>query len=169
MGNQETIAEIKKRFEKEQTSYLKKILEVSDTDDWTEQELGIISHILHERGEKAPVPFSVLINSVLITTTPILENKTIENYLGVVSSVMVLGTGFLSELGGGIADFLGTKASGFQSKLEKAREIVLEEIINDTLEKGGNAIIGIDFDYMTLSNNLLMVSVNGTAVQIKSK
>lgn len=165
MGSQESIQEIKKRLEKEKTSYLQKVLENSDTDEWTDQELDAISQILKERGENVPIPLSELLRRVTIVTTPILDNRKIEEYLGIVSSVMVLGTGLLTELGGGIADFLGTSAGGFEEKLVDARETVLADIITDTLEKGGNGIIGVDFDYMALSNNLLMVSVNGTAIK----
>ena len=35
------------------------------------------------------------------------------------------------------------------------------------IDKGGNAIIGIDFDYITFSNNMIGVVANGTAVRIE--
>ncbi|HBC98311.1 MAG TPA: hypothetical protein DC053_01320 [Lachnoclostridium sp.] len=32
---------------------------------------------------------------------------------------------------------------------------------------GGNAIIGVDFDFFTLNNNMIAVSANGTSVIIE--
>ena len=63
---------------------------------------------------------------------------------------------------------MGTRAAGFQKKLQQAREIALAEISNQTINKGGNAIVGLDFDYMTLSENILMISANGTAVELET-
>ncbi len=106
------------------------------------------------------------IEGLLVTTTPIIQGKIITEYLGIVSSVAVLGTGFLSELGGSVADLFGTRASGFQDKLNRAREIVLQEVKEQAVQRGSDAIVGLDLDYMTLAANMLMVSANGTAVKL---
>jgi uncharacterized protein YbjQ (UPF0145 family) len=116
-----------------------------------------------------PLPKSQLQESLLITTTPILQDKTVSQYLGIVSSVVVMGTGFLSELGAGIADLLGMRAGRFQDKLSRAREITLQEMSEQAIQRGGDGIIGVDFDYMTLAANILMVSANGTVVKFVSE
>lgn len=105
---------------------------------------------------------------LLVTTTPIIQGQTISQYLGVVSSVVVLGTGLASELGASVADFLGTRAGGFQDKLGRAREIAMQELIEQAVERGGDAVIGLDLDYMTVAANMLMVSANGTVVRLSS-
>ncbi len=53
------------------------------------------------------------------------------------------------------------------SKLSAARETAINELIVKALEKNGNAVIGIDLEYMTIGSNMLMVSANGTSVRIK--
>ena len=47
------------------------------------------------------------------------------------------------------------------------KKLALEDLIKKALYVGANAIIGIDFDIMTLSSNMIAVSANGTAVTIE--
>lgn len=62
----------------------------------------------------------------------------------------------------------GAKATRFQKKLQDAKQAALVEICRQTNDLDGNAIIGLDFDFMTMSRNILMVSANGTAVEIET-
>jgi uncharacterized protein YbjQ (UPF0145 family) len=52
-------------------------------------------------------------------------------------------------------------------KLETARESALKNLVKKSVQSGGNAIIGIDFDYITFSNNMIGVVANGTSVEIE--
>jgi len=108
------------------------------------------------------------LSNFIATTTFNIEGKKIVGYLGVYGSEVVLGTGLLSELGGGIADILGTRAGGFQSKLRKAREDALSELKHQAFLDGADAIVGLDIDYSRLTSNLLMVIASGTAVKLES-
>lgn len=105
-------------------------------------------------------------DNLLLATTPIIQGQTVSQYLGVVSSGVVMGTGFLSELGAGVADFFGTRAGGFQDKLSRARETALQELKEQAVTRGGDAVIGLDLDYLTIAANMLMVSANGTVVRL---
>lgn len=87
--------------------------------------------------------------------------------MNIVNGEIVLGTGFLSELSASVTDFLGTTSGTIQGKIGKAKAMALENMIQSTLGLGSNAIIGIDFDITTLSNNIIAVSANGTAVVIE--
>ncbi|MBN2556644.1 MAG: YbjQ family protein [Anaerolineales bacterium] len=166
MSKDESIEAFITRMSKESTQYLRRIIEADDKDDWTEEELEEIKEILTSRGEELPKSGSEILDGLFVSTTDIVQGIKIMQYLGIVSSVVVLGTGVLSEFGAGIADLLGTRAGRFQSKLEHAREIALEEMGEKAIHLGGDGIIGIDFDYLSLSNNVLMVSANGTAVKL---
>lgn len=105
--------------------------------------------------------------SILIVTTPSIEGRSVEEYLGLVSSEVVLGTGFLSELGAGLADVFGVRADAFQNKLKEAKAAALNELRARAFEMSADAIIGVDLDYSTLSSNMLMLVANGTAVRLK--
>lgn len=104
----------------------------------------------------------------IITSGYDINNYEISNYLGIISGSVVLGTGLLSEFESSISDFLGTQSEEFSNKLEKARKAALSKLIDDAANYiECNAIIGVDFDYITFSNNKIGVIANGTAVVAK--
>jgi uncharacterized protein YbjQ (UPF0145 family) len=105
--------------------------------------------------------------SIVMVTTPSLENHTVQEYLGIISAEVVLGTGFLSEFGAGLADMLGIRSDKFQNKLKEAKGAAMKELWTRAYELRANAILGVDLDYSVLSNNLLMVVANGTAVRVE--
>ena len=109
------------------------------------------------------------IGSHILTTGYNFENYRITSYLGVISGSVVLGTGFLSEFGAGIGDLLGGQVDTFSDKIEQARDLALDKLKEKSAHMGGNAIIGIDFDYITFSNNMIGVVANGTSVIVEGK
>ena len=105
--------------------------------------------------------------SHMITTGYNFEKYTIVDYKGVVSGQVVLGTGFLSEFTSSISDFFGTETKLFSNKLEKAKNAAMRNLIEKSALSGGNAIIGVDFDYIMFGNNMIGVVANGTSVIIE--
>ena len=95
------------------------------------------------------------------------EGYKIVSYNGIVSGEVVLGTGFLSEFSASISDLFGSVSEEFSAKMVKAKEIATLKMTNLSASKGGNAIIGVDFDYTTFGNNMIAVSANGTSVEIE--
>ena len=93
----------------------------------------------------------------------------IVDYKGIVSGEVVLGTGFLSEFTASFSDALGIESGTFAKKMSEAKQGALNNLIMNALLQGGNALIGVDFDYITFSNNILGVSANGTAVVIEKE
>ena len=93
----------------------------------------------------------------------------IVDYKGIVSGEVVLGTGFLSEFTASFSDALGIESSTFAKKMSEAKQGALNNLIMNALLQGGNDLIGVDFDYITFSNNILGVSANGTAVVIEKE
>lgn len=109
-----------------------------------------------------------LISEHMLTTGFNFEGYEINQYLGVVSGQVVLGTGFLSEVTASFSDFFGEESNSFSSKLENAKEAAITKMVTNSIERGGNATIGIDFDYIIFHNNMIGVVVNGTSVKITS-
>ncbi len=95
------------------------------------------------------------------------EGYKIVSYNGIVSGEVVLGTGFLSESSASLSDFFGTVSEEFSTKMVKAKEMATSKMLDSSTLKGGNAIIGVDFDYTTFKNNMIAVSANGTSVTIE--
>ena len=97
------------------------------------------------------------------------EGYYITDYVGFYSGEVVLGTGFLSEFSTNVADFLGINSERFAAKLDEARQHSMQRLTDKVQKKGGNAIIGLDIDYVTFSGNIIGVIANGTAVKISAE
>ncbi len=102
-----------------------------------------------------------------ITTGYDFHGYVITDYLGIFSGECVLGTGFVSELSASFSDLFGTTSDAFSEKLEKAKEHALDRLKRNCLAHDANAVIGVDFDYITFGNNMIGVVANGTAVEIR--
>jgi len=102
-----------------------------------------------------------------LTTGYDFNGYNITRYVGIISGEVVLGTGFLSEFSASVSDILGGQSQMFADKLEVAKDSAIEKLKIKSAQKGGNAIIGVDFDYITFANNMVGVVANGTSVVIK--
>ena len=103
---------------------------------------------------------------MIITTTPSIEGKNITEYKGVVFGEVVEGINVLKDMGAGLKNVLGGRSEGYENSIREARNTALEELAARAEEMGANAVVGIDYEYEILgtANNMLMVSVSGTAV-----
>ena len=104
---------------------------------------------------------------MLTTTGYNFEGYVIKEYLDVISTSVVLGTGIFSSFSASMADLTGTKSGMYEDKLEAGRRKALAELKQRAQMLGGNAIIGIDIDYTTFGSDVLGVIANGTAVKVK--
>ena len=105
---------------------------------------------------------------MIITTTPAIEGQAIKSYHGIVVGDAVLGANVIKDLFAGIRDFVGGRSGAYENELRKARKIALEELADEAKKLGGNAVVGVDFDYEVLgkTGSMIMVSATGTAVTI---
>ncbi len=83
------------------------------------------------------------------------------------SGQIVLGTEFFSEFGASLSDLFGVGSTLMAWKTEQAKDKALDELIVNCLMKGANAVIGVDLDFMTIGNNMIVACANGTAVVIE--
>lgn len=101
-----------------------------------------------------------------ITTTPTIEGKPIKEYLGIVTGEAILGAHLVKDLFASITDIVGGRSAAYEKELTRARDIALQEMEENAKNVGANAIVGIDLDYETVRQGMLMVSVSGTGVRI---
>jgi uncharacterized protein YbjQ (UPF0145 family) len=105
---------------------------------------------------------------MLVVTTPSLDGHRITKYLGLVSGEAILGANIFRDLFAGIRDIVGGRSAAYEQELRKAKEIALEEMQEEAQRLGGNAVVGVDLDYETITmgsgGGMLMVSAAGTAV-----
>jgi len=106
---------------------------------------------------------------MILTTTPNIEGHRITDYLGVVAGEAILGTNFFRDFFARVRDVVGGRSGAYEKELARAREIAFQEIQEEALKVGANAIVGIDLDYEVMGENgsMLMVSISGTAVRVE--
>ena len=102
------------------------------------------------------------------TTTPSVEGQPITQYLGIVTGEAIVGANVFKDLFAGIRDIVGGRSGTYERELEKARKIALQEMEAEAMQRGANAVVGVDLDYEVLGaqNGMLMVSASGTAVRL---
>ncbi len=103
---------------------------------------------------------------MIITTTPNIEGKQIQEYLGLVTGEAILGAHIGRDILASITDIVGGRSTEYEEEIQKARVIAVEEMTSEAKTKGGDAIVGVDLDYEVIRQGMLMVSVTGTAVKI---
>jgi len=107
---------------------------------------------------------------MLVTTTPTIEGRAITHYLGIVTGEAILGTNIFRDFFASIRDIVGGRSAEYEEELARARQIALREMEQQALRLGGDAVVGVDLDYETITMGggvgMLMVSVSGTAVRL---
>ena len=106
---------------------------------------------------------------MITTTTPNIEGKSIEQYLGVVSSEVIIGANIFKDILGGLRDVFGGRSGTYERVLDEARQNALTELVQKAQAMGANAVVGIDLDFETVggSGSMLMVIASGTAVRVR--
>lgn len=103
---------------------------------------------------------------MIVTTTPSVEGRQIQNYKGVVTGEAILGAHLFRDLFAGLRDIVGGRSGSYEKSLREAREIALSELQDEAQRRGANAVVGVDLDYEVIGEqgSMLMVSASGTAV-----
>lgn len=104
---------------------------------------------------------------MLVTTTNTIEGKRISRYFGIVSGETIIGANVIRDFMAGIRDFFGGRSGSYEKVLREAKETALQEMQQQAQLMGANAIIGVDLDYETVGESMLMVTAAGTAVLLE--
>ncbi len=105
---------------------------------------------------------------MLLTTTPTIEGRPIQQYIGIVTSETIIGANIFKDLFAGIRDIVGGRSGTYERVIEEARQSALAELQQKAQAMGANAVVGIDLDFETVGSggSMLMVVATGTAVKI---
>jgi len=103
---------------------------------------------------------------VLLVTTDSVEGRRVVDYLGIVSGDAIVGANMFRDFFARIRDVVGGRAGGYENALKGAKEAAIGDMVEAARALGANAIIGVDLDYETVGESMLMVSANGTAVRL---
>jgi uncharacterized protein YbjQ (UPF0145 family) len=102
---------------------------------------------------------------MIVTTTPDLQGRTIREYSGIVVGESIIATNVLRDIMAGLRDVVGGRSGAYEQKMQEARDIALKEMVEKAEALGADAVVGVDIDYETVGNNMMMVSASGTAVK----
>ena len=105
---------------------------------------------------------------VIVTTTPTIEGRPIQEYCGIVTGEVIVGANIFRDMFASVRDIVGGRSGSYERILADARKQAIGELQAEAAGLGGNAGVGIDLDYEVIGANgsMLMVSASGTAVKI---
>ena len=103
---------------------------------------------------------------MLLTTTNQVDNKRIMSYAGIVTGETIIGANAFRDFFASIRDVVGGRSSSYEKVLKEAKDTAMEEMKEKAANMKCDAIVGIDLDYETIGNGMLMVVASGTAVQL---
>ena len=104
---------------------------------------------------------------MLVTTTNSLEGKTIETYHGIVSGEAIMGANIVRDIFASVTDIIGGRSAAYEDKLAEGRRIAIEEMTQRARSIGANAVIGVDLDFETVREGMMMCIATGTAVTVR--
>jgi len=89
---------------------------------------------------------------MLIVTAPNLEGKKITRYLGLVTGEAILGANIFKDLFASIRDIVGGRSAAYEKELRRAKEIAINEMVEQAQQLGANAVVAVDLDYENISS-----------------
>jgi len=104
---------------------------------------------------------------MILSTTDNIDGRKVNQYLGVVAGEAIMGANVVRDFLASITDIVGGRSGAYESKLNQAREIAIQEMCENAKRLGADAILGIDIDYEIIRDGMIMVAASGTAVKLQ--
>ena len=102
---------------------------------------------------------------MIVTTTHDIQGRTIREYSGIVVGESIIATNIFRDIMASVRDVVGGRSKAYEEKMNEARDIAIKEMMEKAQALGADAVVGVDIDYETVGNNMMMVSASGTAVK----
>ena len=105
---------------------------------------------------------------MIVSTTPTLDGRSIDAYLGIVSGEAIMGANLFRDFLAGIRDIVGGRAGAWETVMQEARKQALLEMQDHAARLGADAVVGVQLTFNALgaSDSMLMVTASGTAVRL---
>ncbi|MEM7171721.1 MAG: YbjQ family protein [Pseudomonadota bacterium] len=101
-----------------------------------------------------------------MVTTEEIQGHPIKRHLGIVGGDAIVGANMFRDMFAKVRDVVGGRAGGYETALRGAKEHAMKDMLEQAKELGADAVVGVDIDYHTVGDSMLMVSANGTAVRL---
>ena len=105
---------------------------------------------------------------MIVTTTPSIEGRRITGYLGIVTGETVSGINMFRDMGAGLRNMFGGRSAGYEEEMQRARQVVLDEMQQRAEALGANAVVGASLGYETFEG-MIMTVASGTAVRVRRR
>lgn len=107
---------------------------------------------------------------MILSTTDVLQDQTVDTYLGIVTAEVVYGSNALRDFFAGIRDIIGGRTGAYERVFERGQRDVLEELERRAQRLGADAVIGINVTTNTINLDetgvLMLITGTGTAVKL---
>ncbi|PKR78282.1 hypothetical protein CEY16_00550 [Halalkalibacillus sediminis] len=103
---------------------------------------------------------------MITSTTNHLDGKFVTDYIQLVSGQTIMGANVVRDFMAGITDMVGGRSGTYENKLNEGKEIAIREMQEEAAKLGADAVIGVDLDFETLRDGMMMIVATGTAVKI---
>ena len=104
---------------------------------------------------------------MLITTANDLPGYEITETFGEVFGLTVRSRNIGSQLGAGLKSIMGGELKGMTKALVDSRQQVIDRMVQEAEEKGGEAIVAMRFDTSEMGSNWTEICAYGTAVRVR--
>jgi uncharacterized protein YbjQ (UPF0145 family) len=104
---------------------------------------------------------------MLITTVTDFPDHEIERVLGEVFGLTVRSRNVGSQIGASVKSLFGGELQGMTTMLAQGREQAIERLVEETTQRGGNAIVAMRFDTSELGSTWTEICAYGTAVVVR--
>ena len=105
---------------------------------------------------------------MIVTTTNSIEGRAVAQDLGIVAGEAIVGANVFRDLFAGIRDVIGGRSGAYEKTLREARQVAIDELIQEARSLGADAVVGvsIDFEGGVHQGTMMMVAASGTAVKL---
>jgi uncharacterized protein YbjQ (UPF0145 family) len=104
---------------------------------------------------------------MIITTTNDLPGYEVEEVLGEVFGLTVRSRNVGSQIGAGLKSLVGGELKGMTKALADSRAQVIERLIEEAQNRGGNAVLAMRFDTSEMGGTWTEICAYGTAVRVR--
>ena len=104
---------------------------------------------------------------IIISTVNEIPGKKIVENLGVVKGNTVRARNIGRDIGAGLKSIIGGEVKTYTEMIKQSREEALNRMINEALEKGADAVVGVRFMTSMIMQGSSEMLAYGTAVKLK--
>lgn len=104
----------------------------------------------------------------LMVTTNDLPGYVVEQVSGEVFGILVQSRNIVSQVGSALKATVGGELVGVTKVLREAREEALNRLAQETVSRGGNAVLGLRIDLSPYSDTAVEVCAYGTSARVRT-